>query len=638
MSLFGKLHDFVEKGIHLFTNHYENKDTQHSYNYTYFPPIALVQKVPFDDVAFDWLLKVLKVQFRIILNLLAVTTNENLDQEAARLETIFAKNDRHNDVLKTIKELADLAEDLEKVAPHSIGEFVRVLRNIIVKLTAEDSTLVVDALDLYLVVQNALLKDDAYTWFDSIQDYKDLFVFLPLPKIAETFEQDESFADMRVAGPNPTTLERLTAPKANFPVDNATFQRVMGADDDITQAMAEGRVYAIDYAALSAAVPGTYGGPQKFIGAPIAMFAVPKSGDDKRLRPVAIQCGQTPGEAYPLITPPSDPNNEDQAARWSMAKAFFQVADGNYHEAIAHLGRTHYLISPFSVATPNELGEDHPVGKLLMPHFQGTFSINNAAQASLIASEGIIDQIMGGTIDASRLFGAAGAREITMNLSDNYFPATLKERQVDDASKLPYYPYRDCGMKVWNAIHDWVSAYLAIHYTTEDGPGSDEQIKNWYQEVTSHLGGRTAGFGEDGTIKTRSELTDVVTMVIFTASAAHAAVNFPQNPIMSFAPAMPLAAFKPPPTASGTYTRADYLKMLPPKLHAVVQQNTGALLGNIYFTQLGQYGDHYFKDKASQNAMKDFQAALAKIEDEISQEFPDYPYLLPSQIPQSINI
>lgn len=638
MNIFKKIHDFAEKGLGLFDKHIEPENSKHQYNYNYFPPIAQIEKVPFGSVSLSWLVEVLRVQFRIIINLLAITNGKNYDQENAQITSIFERNHHHHNFLKTLHELANLAEDIERAAPEALEAFSKSLRNIIIKFTAEDSTLVVDALDLFVVVQNALLQEDAYTHLESIDDYKALFKYLPLPKIAETFETDASFADMRVAGPNPTTLERLTQPLANFPVSNAMFQQVMGEADDLTTAISDGRVYITDYAALAGAVPGSFPGPQKFVGAPIAMFAVAKDGENNKLQPIAIQCGQEPSEAYPMITPPSDPNDENEAARWSMAKNFFQVADGNYHEAIAHLGRTHFLVSPFSIATPNQLDRDHAVSKLLMPHFEGTFSINNAAQASLIAPLGIIDQIMGGTIDSSRLFGAAGARDISLNLVDNYFPNTLKERMVDDTSKLPYYPYRDCGLLVWHAIESWVNAYLAIHYPNANDPGKDAQLQAWYDEVTSHLGGRTAGFGEDNGIQTRAYLAEVLTMVIFTASAAHAAVNFPQNPVMSFAPAMPLAAFSAPPTASQTYTRADYIAMLPPKLHAVVQLNTGALLGDIYYTKLGDYGENYFKDHKSRQAMEAFQSNLEQIETQIKEKFPEYPFLLPSQIPQSINI
>jgi arachidonate 15-lipoxygenase len=44
-------------------------------------------------------------------------------------------------------------------------------------------------------------------------------------------------------------------------------------------------------------------------------------------------------------------------------------------------------------------------------------------------------------------------------------------------------------------------------------------------------------------------LTDLVTAIIFTASAQHAALNFPQEQLESYAPAVPLAIYRPPPKA-----------------------------------------------------------------------------------------
>src|SRR5262249_58664645 len=52
-----------------------------------------------------------------------------------------------------------------------------------------------------------------------------------------------------------------------------------------------------------------------------------------------------------------------------------------------------------------------------------------------------------------------------------------------------------------------------------------------------------------GKIETLDELGSILTLAIFTASAQHAAVNFPQLPIMSFAPAFPLAAYRGAPTS-----------------------------------------------------------------------------------------
>ena len=72
------------------------------------------------------------------------------------------------------------------------------------------------------------------------------------------------------------------------------------------------------------------------------------------------------------------------------------------------------------------------------------------------------------------------------------------------------------------------------------------------------------GFGDGGRFLTVYSLTDALTLAIFTASAQHAAVNFPQYQIMSYVPNMPLAAYQPAPTKKDGYTEQDLLAMLPP--------------------------------------------------------------------------
>jgi hypothetical protein len=67
----------------------------------------------------------------------------------------------------------------------------------------------------------------------SLDDCKNLFKTLPLPPIADTFQDDTVFADMRVAGPNPLVIVKMTGPIAKFPVTNQQFQSVMGNNDDL---------------------------------------------------------------------------------------------------------------------------------------------------------------------------------------------------------------------------------------------------------------------------------------------------------------------------------------------------------------------------------------------------------------------
>ena len=438
---------------------------------------------------------------------------------------------------------------------------------------------------------------------------------------------------MRVAGPNPLVIERVAALDDRFPVTNEQYQAVMGEQDSLAAAGNEGRLYLADYAVFDGVLNGSYPQAEKYLGAPLALFAVPSAATSGRsLVSIAIQCGQKPGPDNPIFTP----GNSD-TYNWLMAKTVVQTADGNFHEAVSHLGRTHLLIEPFVIATERQLASSHPLGILLRPHFEGTLFINNAAQEFLIASTGGVDALMGATIDADRVFAAKGVLSYPFN--EAMLPKALKNRGVDDPELLPDYPYRDDALLVWNAIGKWASDYLSIYYQTDADVQADGELQSWVAELLSHDGGRVRGVGQDGRIQTRDYLIEAVTLIIFTASAQHAAVNFPQSTIMSYAPAMPLAGYSPSPASTRGAVEADFFKLLPPIDLAQQQLNLGFILGSIYYTQLGVY--YGFADPRVAAPLKAFQTSLKQVEatiNERNQKRPAYEFLLPSKIPQSINI
>ncbi len=206
----------------------------------------------------------------------------------------------------------------------------------------------------------------------SMMDFANQFQTVVVPDIIATTLTDSAFARMRVAGPNPVVLEGVAELPAKFPVPNAKFQEVMGVEDSLDAAGKEGRLYIADYVVLASMKPGQVP-VQKYIGAPLALFAVPRAGGSRALRPVAIQCAQDPGNTNPIFYP-------SDGTSWELAKNWVQAADGNYHELISHLGLTHLLVEPFVVTTHRQLAPQHPLYVLLQPHFQGTIFINNSAR------------------------------------------------------------------------------------------------------------------------------------------------------------------------------------------------------------------------------------------------------------------
>ena len=347
-----------------------------------------------------------------------------------------------------------------------------------------------------------------------------------------------------------------------------------------------------------------------------------------RLIPVAIQCAQTPGY-NPVFTP-------HDGVGWLMAKTIVQIADGNVHEGVTHLGRTHLLLEPFVIATERQLAWNHPVGLLLRPHFEGTLFVNDLAQSFLIAPGGLVDDLLAGTLGATR--GLAARAVADYSLGDAALPTALHARGVDDARVLPNYPYRDDALLYWRVIKRWVRDYVDTYYRSSLDVVEDAELAAWCRELGQ--AGHVAGFRDGEVIRTRTALVDALTSVIFTASVQHAAVNYPQYDHMAFTPNMPLAGFAPAPVSVHGLNEQDYLELLPPRSSALKQLHLVYLLGSVHHTTLGEYGDSALCDPAVQRPLKNFKRGLDRAGARVgarNRRRRPYPFLHEG-IPQSTNI
>ena len=406
----------------------------------------------------------------------------------------------------------------------------------------------------------------------------------------------------------------------------------MGTQDSLEKSVADGRLYLADYSVFDGALDGSFPAAQKFNYAPLALFAVPPDGQS--LVPVAIQCAPQPGPDNPIFLPRDGDS-------WLIAKTIVQIADANFHEVVSHLGRTHLFIEPFIIATHNQLSPTHPLFVLLTPHFEGTLAINDAASRKLIVSRGLVDALSASSADQARVFAVKAAQSYQLNVNTSTLPQTLARRGVDDTSRLPDYPYRDDALLIWGAISQWVEDYVNHYYSSDAAVQGDTELQNWVAELVAHDGGRLNNVGAANRISTRAQLVELVTLICFTASAQHAAVNYPQGAIMTYTPAMSLAGYSPLPVTQEGSSEGDFLKFLPPLESAKLQLDILYLLGSVYYTRLGDYGDDYFTDPVIQNHLTKFQQELIKIEEEINERNKTrtpYEFLLPSKIPQSINI
>lgn len=598
------------------------------------PGVPLATQVPSDDQpSIEWWFKVLEVGIGILENIAAVRLHPIFAGLSQAAQQIIS--DALADAEQVKAEVAALRAKhrVDRAGPGLESSIEQAVQGTDIEtLKAHDSFL----RDLVTVIIDVLKAEEAADT-RSIEAYRDLYQTLPVPGIAYTFQDDDQFARLRVAGPNPMLLRGIDQIPAKFPVTAAQYAAVMGGDN-LSEALADGRVYLCDYKDLEVLVAGVWKGHAKFVYRPMALFAVPPGGSS--LKPVAIQCGQD-NSLYPVMTP-SAASSEKWG--WEMAKFVVQVADCNYHELFVHLAGTHLVSEAIAVATRRNLANVHPLWSLLVPHFEGTLFINNLAVETLINKGGPIDDFFGGTIESSQL--AAVQARLSFDFYQKMPPVDFTERNVADPAKLPDYAYRDDAMLVWGAIHDWAEQYINIYYADDAAVTGDSELAQWAASIASE--GHIVGFRP---INSRAQLIDVCTMIIFTASAQHAAVNFPQRTIMTFAPAVTGAGWTAAPTEQKGHDKAEWLEYMPPMSLALLQLSSLELLGSVYYRPLGDYRTNrfpyecWFQDPAiigDEGPLARFQAGLRAVESRIiarnQRRMHPYVYLLPSQIPTSTNI
>jgi arachidonate 15-lipoxygenase len=465
---------------------------------------------------------------------------------------------------------------------------------------------------------------------ESWREYEHFYEVWEKPAVASLYAQggsqlDQAFAWQRVAGVNPMVLARCDAVPNHLAIDEALYARVMG-DDSLAAAAAEHRLYLADYAALASLTAGQTDGLQKYIAAPMALFAVDKQS--RQLRPVAIQLGQTPDA--PTFAP-------SDGWRWRVALTHVQIADANMHEGVAHLGRTHMVMEAVNVAMRRQLAQSHPLHRLLDAHLDTTFAINASAKTSLIAPGGTVDRCFAGAIDS---FGEVVKYALDSYPLDQASPLDdLARRGLDDAEALPHHPYRDDVKLVWGAVESYIGEYIDIYYASDADVSGDGELQAFVAEIGAQAGGRLKGVPS---VQTLADAKAFISKLVFIAGPGHSAVNFPQYPFMGFPPNMTGASFAPLPTADMPDDEAELTKMLPPMHLALEGVTMIYVLSGARHSTFGHYDPFYFRDRQVGKIVRKLQGRLEEIEDVIEerdgQRLISYPFLRPSQILQSISI
>ncbi|XP_063806748.1 hydroperoxide isomerase ALOXE3-like [Pseudophryne corroboree] len=447
--------------------------------------------------------------------------------------------------------------------------------------------------------------------------------------VAEIWKEDYFFGSQYLNGVNPSLIRKCSKIPENFPVSDNMVAASLGTTTSLQKELENGNVFLADYKILEG-VPAnkSINRKQQYMAVPMVLLW--KTPQDQ-LVPIAIQLSQTPGENTPIFLP------SDSESDWLLAKIWVRNSEFQVHQVDTHYLRTHLFAEVFNVATTRQLPMGHPVYKLIIPHVRYTLEINVLARSELVGPGGIFDQ--------ANVTGGGGMSILLKNAMDEVTYSRLclpDDIQARGVESIPNYLYKDDGMKIWLAVESFVSNIVNYYYESDAVVSTDPELQAWVAEIFKEGFLENKSTGMPSSLETKASLIKFLTMVIFTCSAQHAAVNTGQFDYYAWMPNGPTSMKSPPPTVKGVSTPDSILDALPEVNTTTISMSTEWVLSSEPRDQrrLGEYPDVRFTEEVPQTFITDFQEKLAEISHSIKQRNNSmklkYTYLDPSVIENSV--
>lgn len=212
------------------------------------------------------------------------------------------------------------------------------------------------------------------------------------------------------------------------------------------------------------------------------------------------------------------PQSED----WQQVQKIALCSLSTHMTMIRHLANTHLLVSgTFAGVTTNTLDADHPMRRLLHPHYHLTLSTNNYKVPNLMMSDSSafpnifsyerkdIYKIMNdhaGTFDIAAMDPQADAERRGMSGA-----LGVDGEPID-------YPYLDNTSEMKNVIEGYARSYIETYYESDEALAADPQMQAWFAGLEKYVPNGVSSYAGG---LTREGVTKLCTVLIHTAAVEH---------------------------------------------------------------------------------------------------------------------
>ncbi|CAM1154850.1 Uncharacterised protein g11442 [Pycnogonum litorale] len=292
------------------------------------------------------------------------------------------------------------------------------------------------------------------------------------------------------------------------------------------------------------------------------------------------------------------------------------------------------------VAVHRYLPPNHPIHKLLKPHFYATFGINVLGAHVLLSPRGFVKTYVQGGLSLSMKIISEAMNNLDYNVINPIL--NVERRNVEN---IKVYPARDRGIDIYGAIKEYVSGIVGNYYPSSKEVRNDDFLRKFRINLALRTEYHGVGWknlpGSDSGQMSKKNLMDLLATIIYQATAGHAVVGdllFDQMSLPMNAPAKPK---KSPPSAkdSDLINEKYILDCLPDKEETVNTSLMFKTLSTSFGNPLGNPGKRLLFSPCDEREVQTLLTQLDKLKEKHYRSIDDryeYDYLNIDNIRNSI--